>query len=215
MNLGDGKVMRLPCKPWQLSRVYAEAMDRLGIGKDARLHTLGRNVYKAYYWLYMQGYQPMNSKIGYGRNDNSEEYTHKGIARAIGCSDTVMVITMTRLYQSGFAVKRMHGREHRGGFLYFPELKGCDYAEVDVRKALACFAYGAPIDAWGVYLIAHNIELSFPADNFERDLGYALLHTAKFDEVSFALDWLLYKKMIQKRRGWKGDEERVVLDVLV
>lgn len=214
MNLGNGKMMMLPVKLWQVGEVYKAAMDGLGVRGEDRLSTLSRGVYKPYYFLFLSGYQPFNSKVGYLRSDDGVKYGYASIAKACGCSKTSMQMAMGRLYGSGLAVKRSGRTTVKGALFYFPELEGCDYALVDARKAMSCFAYGAPVDAWGVYLTAHNWELSFPVDDGYRELSEKVLVGKGREGVGFALEWLKSKGLVQERRVWSGGRERVLIEAL-
>lgn len=214
MNLGNGKMMMLPVKLWQVGEVYRRGVEGAGVKCGDRLHTLSRGVYKPYYFLYLTGYQPFNSKTGYLRSDDAVKCGYEAIARATGCRKESLNLAMSRLYDSGLAVKKSGRTTTKGALFYFPELEGCDYALVDARKALSCFAYGAPQDAWGVYLTAHNWELSFPVDDGWRGLSACLLLAKGFGEMGFAVEWLKSKGLIQERRVWKGGQERVLLEAL-
>lgn len=122
--------------------------------------------------------------------------TAREMAKRLSCSDKTVQSAIATLLRRGFAVKASN--EGIGWTMYLPKIDGAMYAAVDTAKAMKCFAYGAPEDAWCVLMACTDCPV-VSARSEKRGIGKLVDGTSQA-KIDVAVEWLVSNGLVEKRR---------------
>lgn len=122
--------------------------------------------------------------------------TAREMAKRLSCSDKTVQPAIATLIRRGFAVRASN--EGVGWTMYMPKIDGAMYAAVDPAKAMKCFAYGAPEDAWCVLMACTDCPV-VNARHEKTGVGKLVEGTSQA-KVDVALEWLVSNGLVEKRR---------------
>lgn len=176
------------------------------VNEDGKALTKGQ--YKVYSYLLLCGRQA-SGRDTFTVTDEVGRTSVDSIARACNLNRATVGTTLGELYKRGLVIKK--NREDHVGFAMFMPAQDCEYARVDEKKALMCFAYGAPDEAWEIYAMSHwGGKAQFDMKKAYREIA-AELGGARDDKVEWALEWLKAKGMVGVRMVWDGGSAQMVL----
>lgn len=171
---------------------------------------LTKGQYKVYCYLLLCGKQA-SGRDTFAITDEVGRMSVDAISKACNLGKGTVGTMLGDLYRAGLAIKK--NREDHVGFVMFLPAQDCEYARVDEKKALKCFAYGAPDDAWGVYAMAHWSDSQFDMEKAYREIG-ACLGGVREDKVKWALDWLEDTGLVRTRMLWRDGRPSTVIELV-